>query len=130
MQLIKKYEQILLVIILTYLFLQFTAIFICLGSVLIAGATVAASKLMHKRLLDNVMHSPMMFFDMTPIGRIVNRFSKDLDTIDVLLPSNLRAWVSCLIAVRSVTKNVCECWTLMVNLSSLNLNLSFLLELL
>nr|XP_027217422.1 multidrug resistance-associated protein 1-like [Penaeus vannamei] len=75
------------------------AIFICLGSVLIAGATVAASKLMHKRLLDNVMHSPMMFFDMTPIGRIVNRFSKDLDTIDVLLPSNLRAWVSCLIAV-------------------------------
>ncbi|XP_047488964.1 multidrug resistance-associated protein 1-like isoform X5 [Penaeus chinensis] len=75
------------------------AIFIALGSVIIAGATVAASKLMHKRLLDNVMHSPMMFFDMTPIGRIVNRFSKDLDTIDVLLPSNLRAWVSCLIAV-------------------------------
>lgn len=75
------------------------AIFICLGSVLIAGATVAASKVMHKRLLDNVMHSPMMFFDMTPIGRIVNRFSKDLDTIDVLLPNNLRAWVSCLIAV-------------------------------
>ncbi|XP_042861563.1 multidrug resistance-associated protein 1-like isoform X1 [Penaeus japonicus] len=75
------------------------ALTICLGSLIIAGATVSASKLLHKMLLDNVMHSPMSFFDMTPIGRIVNRFSKDLDTVDVLLPSNLRAWVSCLISV-------------------------------
>lgn len=32
----------------------------------------------------------MDLFDVTPLGRLVNRFSKDIDTIDVILPLNLR----------------------------------------
>jgi len=34
---------------------------------------------MHNRALENVMHAPMLFFDSNPTGRILNRFSKDLD---------------------------------------------------
>lgn len=72
------------------------------GSLIIAAATVHASKILHKLALSNVFHSPMSFFDMTPIGRIVNRFSKDLDTVDVMLPTNLRSWIGCFISVSSI----------------------------
>ena len=36
------------------------------------------------------MHSPMSFFDTTPLGRIVNRLSKDINIIDQMLPFELR----------------------------------------
>ena len=52
------------------------------------------SKLLHKNMLMRVMMSPMSFFDTTPIGRIVNRFAKDVDICDSMLPSNMRAWLS------------------------------------
>ncbi len=45
---------------------------------------------MHKTLLDCVMRSPMSFFDTTPLGRIINRFAKDIDVCDNTLPENFR----------------------------------------
>ena len=40
-----------------------------------------ASKLIHNALLDRVLKSPMSFFDTNPLGRIINRFSADIDTL-------------------------------------------------
>ena len=41
-----------------------------------------ASKILHHTLLEAVLGAPLRFFETTPIGRLINRFSKDLSDID------------------------------------------------
>ncbi|KAL6475247.1 hypothetical protein MHYP_G00162870 [Metynnis hypsauchen] len=57
------------------------------------GKIQAACKL-HQGLLDNKFHTPQAFFDTTPIGRIINRFSKDIYVIDEVLPSTVLMFLS------------------------------------
>jgi ATP-binding cassette subfamily C (CFTR/MRP) protein 4 len=45
-----------------------------------------ASQRLHDSIFIHVMRAPVLFFDTNPIGRILNRFSKDLGFIDQLLP--------------------------------------------
>ena len=63
-------------------------------SAILALATLNASKMLHKKMLVRVLQAPMSFFDTTPLGRIVNRFAKDVDVCDQTLPANLRTWLS------------------------------------
>ncbi|XP_053398618.1 ATP-binding cassette sub-family C member 5-like isoform X2 [Mercenaria mercenaria] len=51
-----------------------------------AKASIVASNRLHAKCLDKVMKAPMSFFDSNPVGRILNRFSKDLDEGDVFIP--------------------------------------------
>ncbi|QRW24645.1 ABC transporter transmembrane region [Rhizoctonia solani] len=41
-----------------------------------------ASVSLHRGAMKRLMHAPMSFFDTTPLGRIMNRLTKDIDTID------------------------------------------------
>lgn len=45
-----------------------------------------ASKKIFNALLDNILHAKVRFFDATPIGRIMNRFSKDMESVDEQIP--------------------------------------------
>lgn len=42
-------------------------------------ATLTASQTLHDGSFRKLLHGTMQFFDATPIGRILNRFSKDID---------------------------------------------------
>ncbi|KAK9718409.1 Transporter of the ATP-binding cassette (ABC) [Basidiobolus ranarum] len=44
--------------------------------------SLKASLFIHSKLMSNILHAPMRFFDVTPVGRIMNRFSKDIETVD------------------------------------------------
>ncbi|KAG6909964.1 hypothetical protein DXG01_014233 [Tephrocybe rancida] len=63
--------------------------FFIMGS-MFALLTYFASQSLHRAAITRVMHAPMSFFETTPLGRIMNRFSKDIDTIDNLLGDSLR----------------------------------------
>ena len=43
---------------------------------------LAAAQSLHRRMLARLLKAPVSFFDQTPVGRIVNRFSSDFDSID------------------------------------------------
>ena len=45
----------------------------------VSQASLRASSLLHNRLFVKVFNSPMRYFESTPIGRILNIFSRDLD---------------------------------------------------
>uniref|UniRef100_A0A8C6TI69 ATP-binding cassette sub-family C member 5 n=1 Tax=Neogobius melanostomus TaxID=47308 RepID=A0A8C6TI69_9GOBI len=47
--------------------------------------TVKASSKLHDKVFRQILLSPMHFFDTTPLGRILTRFSRDMDEVDVRL---------------------------------------------
>lgn len=61
---------------------------------------VLCSKELHAVMLLYLFRWPMELFDITPLGRIVNRFSKDIDTVDNVLPLNLRVVITQAYAVK------------------------------
>ncbi|KAJ3255913.1 hypothetical protein HK103_005829 [Boothiomyces macroporosus] len=83
---------------------QYIAVYIAFGvanslftysySAWMAFAGVRAAKLLHKNALDRVMLAPISFFDSTPLGRIINRFSKDQDSIDNGLMDSFRIFMT------------------------------------
>ncbi|KAK9542217.1 hypothetical protein VZT92_000096 [Zoarces viviparus] len=48
--------------------------------------TLNAATKLHDTMFKKIFSSPMSFFDTTPTGRILNRFSKDQEEVDAVLP--------------------------------------------
>uniref|UniRef100_A0AAY4E5B9 ATP-binding cassette, sub-family C (CFTR/MRP), member 2 n=1 Tax=Denticeps clupeoides TaxID=299321 RepID=A0AAY4E5B9_9TELE len=82
-------------------------VFIFLGAMVLAEGAVSASRILHSSLLSNVLRAPMLFFDTTPSGRVVNRFAKDMFTVDEMIPMSFRSWILCLLGVLGTLFVIC-----------------------
>ncbi|KAK7065361.1 Canalicular multispecific organic anion transporter 1 [Halocaridina rubra] len=71
------------------------SLFFYFGSLVTWTGTMVAGKNIHKRLLNNILHLPMSFFDTNPSGRVMNRMSKEIDVLDSVLPMLIGAGLSC-----------------------------------
>ena len=60
-------------------------------------SVLRASNKLHRKMVDKTLKSPInLYFDKTPTGKILNRFSKDLNKIDADFPFTLNFVIECL----------------------------------
>lgn len=64
-----------------------------------AYGAMKAAALLHSQLLHRILYVPMDFFDTTPKGRILSRFSLDIDCIDNRLSVYLRQTLTIFLGV-------------------------------
>uniref|UniRef100_A0A8D2LB73 ABC-type glutathione-S-conjugate transporter n=1 Tax=Varanus komodoensis TaxID=61221 RepID=A0A8D2LB73_VARKO len=88
-------------------FLSVLALFLLTATAIASYGAMRASRFLHDKLLTNILHVPMSFFDSTPIGRIVNRFAKDMFTVDESIPMSFRSWLNCFLGVISTLLIIC-----------------------
>ncbi|RLV99346.1 hypothetical protein DV515_00009898 [Chloebia gouldiae] len=67
--------------------LQGLIVLICSFTLAMGG--INAARTLHAALLENKFHTPQSFYDTTPTGRIINRFSKDIYVIDEVIPNTI-----------------------------------------
>uniref|UniRef100_A0A8P0P8L4 ATP binding cassette subfamily C member 4 n=1 Tax=Canis lupus familiaris TaxID=9615 RepID=A0A8P0P8L4_CANLF len=63
-----------------------TVLFGIARSLLMFYVLVNSSQTLHNKMFESILRAPVLFFDTNPIGRILNRFSKDIGHMDDLLP--------------------------------------------
>ncbi|KAG5833705.1 hypothetical protein ANANG_G00278690 [Anguilla anguilla] len=63
-----------------------TIIFGFLRSLLFFNVLVRSAQSLHNRMFQSILRTPIRFFDVNPIGRILNRFTKDIGHLDSQLP--------------------------------------------
>ncbi|KAG8781969.1 hypothetical protein FRC12_021352 [Ceratobasidium sp. 428] len=71
---------------------------ICVTSIILFGlafvvhivGSVRASRSVHDQLLAAMLSAPLRWFDSTPVGRLIARFTQDMYSVDEALPSTLQ----------------------------------------
>jgi len=79
-----------------YIFMEFIL------SLTIFSIILTANNNMHSCMSENVLRAKIFFFDSNPIGRILTRFSKDIVTLDLIIPSIISLFTYGLFRIISV----------------------------
>ncbi|XP_022081531.1 multidrug resistance-associated protein 7-like [Acanthaster planci] len=83
------------------------SIFTLFRAFLFAYGGLCAARTVHSKLLASILKAPVSFFDTTPIGRIINRFSSDVYTIDNDLPFVFNIFLASLFSTVGAFALVC-----------------------
>lgn len=71
-------------------------------SIMLTMFGTTSSKTLLRQAVDKTLRAPMSFFDTTPLGRITNRFSRDVDVMDNNLTDAMRMYFLTLAMILSV----------------------------
>ncbi|KAF2019292.1 ABC bile acid transporter-like protein [Aaosphaeria arxii CBS 175.79] len=81
-----------------------SSILFWLTNLIMFGVGYHAAKTIFKEALDRVAHATFRFYDVTPVGRLMNRLTSDMNTVDGALSEmftyfvwGLVGWLSCII---------------------------------
>ncbi|NWW22240.1 MRP1 protein, partial [Falcunculus frontatus] len=80
-------------------FISSQGLLVCCGAYVLTRGSLSASRALHHQLLDNVLHLPLQWFETSPVGQILSRFTKDLFIVDVCFHFYLRTWLNCTLDV-------------------------------
>ena len=60
--------------------------FVIIRAYAFLSLSLRCSERLHDKMVVSVLQAPVLFFDLNPVGRILNRFSKDVGCADEVLP--------------------------------------------
>ncbi|XP_060863100.1 multidrug resistance-associated protein 1-like isoform X2 [Metopolophium dirhodum] len=69
------------------------------SSITFSLGTILAAEKLYKLINARIFKNPLSLFDTTPVGRILNRLSKDIDTIDNVLPLLIKLRIQVTVSV-------------------------------
>ncbi|KAM3862000.1 ATP-binding cassette sub-family C member 4-like [Diretmus argenteus] len=79
-----------------------SVVFAFLRSLVFFNVLVNSAQTLHNSMFNAILRTPVRFFDINPIGRILNRFSKDIGYLDSLLPWTFVDFIQVLLQVLGV----------------------------
>ena len=76
------------------------------------------SERLHDKMVVALLQAPVLFFDSNPVGRILNRFSKDVGCMDELLPPDFLLSMELVLLFLSsvIVPSVTNTWLLFVTI--------------
>ena len=82
-------------------------LFMLLADIAFLKALMRSSRFLHSSMLASILRSTMQFFESTPVGRIINRFSKDVEAVESLIPISYKMLIRCLFSVLITVVMIC-----------------------
>lgn len=75
------------------MFAFLTVIFTAIEFTMLAYMNSKSAEILNVKAVERVLHTPMSFIDTNPLGRILNRFTKDTDSLDNEIGEQLRLFL-------------------------------------
>lgn len=93
-----------------FIFVTGTAVLMWATNLIMFSVGYHAAKTIFKEAVGRVAHATFRFYDVTPVGRLMNRLTSDMNTVDgdlstmfTIFAWHIIGWISCIIVILSST---------------------------